>query len=236
VNPKKIRGPQHPQARDLPCCVVSILDAFESGNTLARKSEKQKLQEFRSSLFVKYLCQRLQRNQTSTAASQSSVQQASHQAESSLFGSGHADGRFVARQGFSDFAKETLHGHRCPGVGMQIERAFCFSFNRRNRSTNRASRFCFTMRRAESCRPILQLLNSATPDSCLDYASLPQQFLYFFPLPHGQGSLRPTFGASLRATGMTNSSSSPFLSPCSSRANPRCSRRGTGPVGTRAGC
>ena len=27
---------------------------------------------------------------------------------------------------------------------------------------------------------------------------LPQQFLYFFPLPHGQGSLRPTFGDLLR--------------------------------------
>src|SRR6266542_2592912 len=26
------------------------------------------------------------------------------------------------------------------------------------------------------------------------YATRPQQFLYFFPLPHGHGSLRPTFG------------------------------------------
>ena len=26
------------------------------------------------------------------------------------------------------------------------------------------------------------------------YCPLPQQFLYFFPLPQGQGSLRPTFG------------------------------------------
>ena len=25
-------------------------------------------------------------------------------------------------------------------------------------------------------------------------ASLPQHFLYFFPLPHGHGSFRPTFG------------------------------------------
>jgi len=27
---------------------------------------------------------------------------------------------------------------------------------------------------------------------------LPQHFLYFFPLPHGHGSLRPTFGDSSR--------------------------------------
>src|SRR4029077_5639323 len=27
-----------------------------------------------------------------------------------------------------------------------------------------------------------------------NYATRPQQFLYFFPLPQGQGSLRPTFG------------------------------------------
>ena len=30
---------------------------------------------------------------------------------------------------------------------------------------------------------------------CYSYAFLPQQFLYFFPLPQGQGSFRPTFGA-----------------------------------------
>src|SRR5438105_15945229 len=27
-----------------------------------------------------------------------------------------------------------------------------------------------------------------------NYAVRPQQFLYFFPLPHGHGSFRPTFG------------------------------------------
>src|SRR5436190_24364625 len=27
-----------------------------------------------------------------------------------------------------------------------------------------------------------------------NYATRPQQFLYFLPLPHGQGSLRPTLG------------------------------------------
>ncbi len=30
-----------------------------------------------------------------------------------------------------------------------------------------------------------------------DYASLPWQFLYFLPLPQGQGSLRPIFGPTL---------------------------------------
>src|SRR6202043_1485594 len=81
----------------------------------------------------------------------------------------------------------------------------------------------------------------ASPERCrtrpiLTHACLPQQFLYFFPLPHGQGSLRPTFGASLRVVGITSSSSSPFLLTCSSRANPRCSRRGNGPAGVRDGC
>ena len=28
------------------------------------------------------------------------------------------------------------------------------------------------------------------------YAATPQHFLYFLPLPHGQGSLRPTLGPS----------------------------------------
>ena len=31
-----------------------------------------------------------------------------------------------------------------------------------------------------------------------DQIYLPQQFLYFFPEPQGQGSLRPTFGVSRR--------------------------------------
>jgi len=34
------------------------------------------------------------------------------------------------------------------------------------------------------------------------YAVLPQQFLYFFPLPQGHGSFLPAFGASLRACGI----------------------------------
>src|SRR5438270_13734811 len=41
-----------------------------------------------------------------------------------------------------------------------------------------------------------------------NYATRPQQFLYFFPLPQGQGSLRPTFGNS-RRTGARSS----FISP-----------------------
>jgi hypothetical protein len=35
----------------------------------------------------------------------------------------------------------------------------------------------------------------------------PQHFLYFFPLPQGQGSLRPTFGAELRMRWTTSWSS-----------------------------
>src|SRR2546430_16918357 len=31
-----------------------------------------------------------------------------------------------------------------------------------------------------------------------NYAVRPQQFLYFFPLPHGHGSFRPTFGKERR--------------------------------------
>src|SRR4029077_9862001 len=38
-----------------------------------------------------------------------------------------------------------------------------------------------------------------------NYATRPQQFLYFLPLPHGHGSLRPTFGSS-RLTCLTTSS------------------------------
>ncbi len=34
--------------------------------------------------------------------------------------------------------------------------------------------------------------------SFVQLAAAPQHFLYFRPLPHGQGSLRPTFGASRR--------------------------------------
>jgi hypothetical protein len=34
------------------------------------------------------------------------------------------------------------------------------------------------------------------------YLFLPWHFLYFLPLPQGQGSLRPTFGA-VRAEGLT---------------------------------
>src|SRR5439155_12659336 len=40
------------------------------------------------------------------------------------------------------------------------------------------------------------------------HAAAPWHFLYFFPLPHGQGSLRPTFGSS-RRTVFTAASSPP---------------------------
>ena len=33
------------------------------------------------------------------------------------------------------------------------------------------------------------------PGGALCTQPAPQHFLYFFPLPHGQGSLRPTFGS-----------------------------------------
>ena len=34
------------------------------------------------------------------------------------------------------------------------------------------------------------------------YASFPWQFLYFLPLPQGQGSLRPTLGPTLIGSGL----------------------------------
>src|SRR5690606_26216702 len=37
-----------------------------------------------------------------------------------------------------------------------------------------------------------------TPCRILPYLALPQQCLYFFPLPHGHGSLRPIFCATRR--------------------------------------
>src|SRR5262249_9047507 len=40
------------------------------------------------------------------------------------------------------------------------------------------------------------------------HAAAPWHFLYFFPLPHGQGSLRPTFGSS-RRTCLIGASSPP---------------------------
>src|SRR5690242_21941479 len=38
-----------------------------------------------------------------------------------------------------------------------------------------------------------------------NYAAAPWHFLYFLPLPHGHGSLRPTFGSSRRTVLMTSS-------------------------------
>src|SRR5205809_5635251 len=51
------------------------------------------------------------------------------------------------------------------------------------------------------------------------YAVRPQQFLYFFPLPHGHGSLRPTFGSS-RRTVLGVASSPPTRGGCCARGGP----------------
>src|SRR6266403_4903815 len=45
------------------------------------------------------------------------------------------------------------------------------------------------------------------------YATRPQQFLYFFPLPHGHGSLRPTFGIERRTGKSIDTSPAPSPSP-----------------------
>src|SRR5580693_9465433 len=49
------------------------------------------------------------------------------------------------------------------------------------------------------------------------YASTPWHFLYFFPLPHGQGSLRPTFSPVLRCAGLLASPPPERLAASSSR-------------------
>jgi len=45
----------------------------------------------------------------------------------------------------------------------------------------------------------LHFLNASTLHQCT--VAPPQHFLYFFPDPHGQGSLRPTLGAVRRGGG-----------------------------------
>src|ERR1700676_1869841 len=96
-----------------------------------------------------------------------------------------------------------------------------------------ALRTCRQAVPACSAAHLESIRHSAAPVS---QAVRPQQFLYFLPLPQGHGSLRPTFGASRRAAGMTSSSSSPFFSVCSPWADPSCSRRGDGPPGACASC
>src|SRR5947207_8702726 len=54
------------------------------------------------------------------------------------------------------------------------------------------------------------------------YATRPQQFLYFLPLPQGQGSLRPTFGPP-RRTGRSS-----FISPAPSPLPPAIAIAGCG--------
>src|SRR5256885_16903002 len=55
-----------------------------------------------------------------------------------------------------------------------------------------------------------------------NYATRPQQFLYFFPLPQGQGSLRPTFGPP-RRTGRAS-----FIFPAPSPFPPALAIEGWG--------
>src|SRR5256885_573738 len=69
------------------------------------------------------------------------------------------------------------------------------------------------------------------------YATRPQQFLNFFPLPQGHGSFRPTLGVSRRtgARSSFNSEPSPFEETASPVADIRSPcRPGTGPVAVAA--
>src|SRR5262249_4243423 len=66
--------------------------------------------------------------------------------------------------------------------------------------------FSIDSKRADRGRPIV-------------HAAAPWHFLYFFPLPHGQGSLRPTFGSS-RGTVMGLASSPPTRAGCGGRGGP----------------
>src|SRR5947207_2388626 len=62
-----------------------------------------------------------------------------------------------------------------------------------------------------SLRLILNLkfrLRSESPKLLSHHTAAPWHFLYFFPEPHGHGSLRPTFG-SLRMTVLILPASSP---------------------------
>jgi hypothetical protein len=52
------------------------------------------------------------------------------------------------------------------------------------------------------------------------YATRPQQFLYFLPLPHGHGSLRPTFGIERRIGRSSVISPAPSPSPATAAIAP----------------
>jgi hypothetical protein len=58
--------------------------------------------------------------------------------------------------------------------------------------------------------------------------------LYFFPLPHGQGSLRPTFGSS-RLTVLIAASSPPTRAGCLARDPSAALARVTGPANAATG-
>ena len=53
------------------------------------------------------------------------------------------------------------------------------------------------------------------------HAAAPWHFLYFFPLPHGHGSLRPTFGSSRRTvlTGVVAADARRLLLLCAAAPN-----------------
>src|SRR5438105_5893185 len=64
--------------------------------------------------------------------------------------------------------------------------------------------------------------------ACRDYTTRPQQFLYFFPLPHGHGSLRPTFGMARRDGRSRVISLSPSPLPVTAAIAPTRCRSRTG--------
>ncbi len=65
---------------------------------------------------------------------------------------------------------------------------------------------------------VFALSRMKTRPTCLFY--LPQHFLYFFPLPHGQGSLRPTFFSAIFGFAGFNNLSKSVISSGLSGSNP----------------
>src|SRR5213075_3349998 len=71
------------------------------------------------------------------------------------------------------------------------------------------------------------------------YATRPQQFLYFLPLPQGHGSLRPTFGIERRTGRSIDTSPAPSPSPAATPAiaPTGCRTRASAPaVGATGAC
>src|ERR1051325_9877427 len=85
-----------------------------------------------------------------------------------------------------------------------------------------------------------QFVNSRKPDRA-NYAVRPQQFLYFFPLPQGHGSFRPTFGIERRTGRSMETSPAPSPSPVATPAIAPTgwgwrAREGAPPVGAVGAC